>query len=184
MQVILPLIEAFIQAEHEALIAQYSERDAALFQDKRAKVEKFFANGIEPEIRRPAAPDETWFAAGKRMLELKSLAPRVVFQIKLYRHPRYPRLYRAYLSSTAPARGKRLMYFKNYFVAEQDGDLKIISHYDYDLITDQEGERLVDGGLSWIWNDGQVLDTLGDFEKSWKFQAPDDPAQRAEYEAE
>jgi hypothetical protein len=184
MQPILQFVEAFVPAEFEALVAQYSERDEAVFRAKRARVEEFFGRGMQPELRRPDRADEDWFAAGKRMIALNTLAPRTLFQIKAYQHPNYQRLYRVYMSSSTAPRGKGPLYFKNYFVSDQGGQFKIVSHYDLDLITDQAGNRLNDGGLTWIWNDGEVLETLGDFVQSQKFQAPDDPAQRAEYEAE
>lgn len=183
MRKVEAFIQDFIRAEYEALVAQYTERDEAAFQAKRAKLKAFFANGTEPELSRIGPPDEDWFAAGERMMELKSLAPRVLFQVKAYRHPEYGRLYRAYLSSIAAPRGQGPLYFKNYFIAERDGQLKIVSHYDLDIIPDQEGDRLEDGGLAWIWTSGDRLRTLGELEDSRKFQPPDDPAQRAEYEA-
>jgi hypothetical protein len=183
-QEILDFINAFLDAEHEALIAQYTEHDKNIFEGKKAILERFLSCGVESELSQPLSPDEAWFENGRRIVESGSLIPRMLFQIKIYDHPVFATLYRAYVSLNSLPIGKRSMYFANFFAADTDEGLKIVSRYDIDMIPDQEGVRLKDASLSWIWHSGKQISTLGKLVKTYKFKAPDNPEHLIEYQFE
>lgn len=183
MDEVVNYVNAFLNAEYEALVAQYTERDDRVFQAKRAIVSQFLMSGIPSDLDRPLQPDDEWFERGKERVENGSLMPRTLFQIKVYDHPNFDKLYRAYVSLPLRPRGKRLAYFTNFFISSTQNGYKIVSRYNLDLLPERDNVLFEDGNLAWVWRGGEKLTTLGKLIDVLKFRNPDDPQHLAEYQA-
>jgi hypothetical protein len=180
MDEVIDFLRDYIETEYQILLVRYSERDEQLFLGQLAQIKPFLAPGVESNLERPP-PDEDWFTIGKKMIAGGAVAPRTLFQVKMYRHSEHGDLYRAYVSDTSRPRGKRSNYFANFFVAPVLQQLKIISRYDLDILPDQKGERFEAQGLSWIWHSGLTIEELGTLIEVRKLQVPDESFALAEY---
>ncbi len=168
MEKAISFIQAFIQHEHEGLIALYCERDKEAFKARKATVSQYYAPGITTMIDRPFKAADDWFkdrAEAERLLR-----PRKLFQIKHYRHPKYGDLFRCYVSDTHPRSDS---YFSCLYVADVEGKLKIISRYNVDYDTN-----------GWINRGGATITNPGKLIAVRKFLVPSNPEHLKEYESE
>lgn len=173
-----------IDREFEAYQAKYLQRDEVLARATIARFLELVEGEVETDMVRPIAPGEAWFAAGQAMLANGMLAPRILFQIKAYRHPNLGRLYRLYMSAPTRPRSGNAGYYTNFYASDTGSGLKVIARYDLDLLPDQPGERIRMDRLSWIFAGGVSLETLGSLLEVKKFQAPGQKEHLAEYELE
>jgi len=185
MDAAINFIHTFIETEHEAHVAQYTERDDAAFARKIAKLQEFYED-MRPEPRRAPGKTEEWFV--KAQGGLASVAPRVLFQVKHYIHPNLGDLYRNYTSDYLTS-GDMAIYFANFYVTDIGHGPKIVSKYLICFACNGTGK--VDdepcnecGGLGWLHSDGLELKKLGTLAETRQFRPPDDPIQQEEYAAE
>jgi len=167
MEDAINFIKQFIDEEYEALVAQWTEHDNSVFKTKRRELNRFYGPDITPEINRPRSVDKRWFEKAKKYLDM--IQPRILFQVKQYEHPTLGNLYRCYVSTTQRSNST---YFACLYVAHTEQGLKIVAQYN----TDFEG--------GWDWSGGVKLETLGKLIEVRKFQAPTEPENLKEYEAE
>jgi hypothetical protein len=167
MEDAINFIQAFIGKEYEALVAQWTERDDSIFEEKRNEVRQFYGAYLTPEVNRPEPVDNKWFKKGKKYLDM--IQPRVLFQVKQYEQPTLGNLYRCYVSTTQRDDNN---YFSCLYIGNTEQGVKIVAQYN----TDFEG--------GWNWRGGVKLDTLGKLIEVRKFQAPTDPENLKDYEAE
>lgn len=185
MEEAIDFIRAFIKKEYEALVAQWSERRDDIFAAKKRDVQRFYGRGLIAKANRPTPSDDEWFEKGAEQLDM--LQPRVLFQVKYYRHPTFGDLYRCYVSSTTKFDDAE--YFSCLYVANTEHGLKIVAQYNLCFTCNGTGMQ---GGKScpdcnfngWNWRGGVKLETLGKLVEVRKFQAPDHPEQMKEYNAE
>lgn len=178
-RILLDFLDRWRQCEFEALRDSYTERDETIYRRRLAALEGFYARGHWPHAERPAPPDEEWFRLGDDYAK-RWLMPRVIFQVKEYRHPAMGSLWRAYVSHVSRTLDASSAYFACMFVARQDEDLRLISTYHVDLDATQLRPDLRD----WCHRGGQELDQLGRLSAVMKLQAPTEPRDLAEYRDE
>ncbi len=176
MNEVLQFIDAFLEAEYRAVVAQYTERDQARCDEQMAKLAAFAAPDVEVVIgHRPLHPDEKFFEIGDEKMQKGEFGKRTLFQVKLYEHATLGHLYRVYVGPDdvfpqAPT------YAANLFVTEIGGDLKIVSVYKFNRrFPQRKGYRyFTDHGLAWNHSSGAEITALGTPAAVLKFQAPRD----------
>ncbi|MDY0094754.1 MAG: hypothetical protein RBT80_18830 [Candidatus Vecturithrix sp.] len=187
MNDVLQFIEAFLEAEYRAVVAQYTERDQARCDEQIAKLAAFAVPDVEVVIgHRPRHPDEKFFAIGDEKHVKGEFDKRTLFQVKLYEHATLGHLYRVYVGPDevfpqAPT------YAENLFISAIGGDLKIVSVYGFNRrFPQRKGYRyFTDHGLAWNHSSGAEITALGTPVAVRKFQAPRDVSGAlSEYQAD
>ncbi len=186
MDQVVEFMRDFIKAEHAAQMAQYTERDDAAFAAKLDALKAFYAPALEPDVRPPATRNAAYFKEAADTLD--TIQPRVLFQIKHYKHPKLGDFYRTYVTDKIRA-GKKATYFANLYVIDKKGKLQITAKYI--ICLDCEGTGKVDGkrcpeckGKGWEYFFGIKIPALGAPDEVRKLHKPDNAAHLADYEAE
>ncbi|MDQ2807417.1 MAG: hypothetical protein M3Z04_10985 [Chloroflexota bacterium] len=186
MDQVVEFMRDFIKAEHATQLVLYTESDETVLLAKLDQLEAFYAPGVEPSVKAPVARDAAYFEQAKK--SLATVQPRVLFQIKHYKHPKMGDLYRCYLSENIRA-GDKASYFANLYVADRKGQLQIVSQYL--ICLDCDGTGRIDGkrcpeckGKGWDYFYGVRIANPGELIEVRKLHKPDNPQQLAEYEAE
>lgn len=184
MEDIIALMQAFIVKEYEAYRALYTEREYAIFAQRKRGLDQLFSwfrGG--PPYRSPNQSDEE-FDVAKAALD--NIRPRTLFQIKQYGHPALGDLYRSYTSDTLITDATN--YFANFFVAYHGTDSRIVAEYLVCLTCQGSGEVDEDicpecDGEGWEHFGGLELDleNLGPLIAARRFQPPDSHAQQVDY---
>ena len=169
MEEIIRFIQNFVAKEYEVMIQIRTESDTSLIETNLNSLNQFFQD-----------LDSGLYLSSSRRLEerdtvLKLFQPRVLFQIKQYTHSTLGSIYRVYLSS--PFRGDH-SYFSNFYIANTEQGLKIISLYNLCNYCKGVGTRagfLCDEchGFGWNWRGGQKLESLGTFVTERQFENHD-----------
>lgn len=187
MERVLDFVHLYLEEEYRAVVAQYTQRDPAQYDRQMAKLSAFSAPDVDiVTLHRPFQPDDKFFAIGEEKLAKGELGKRVLFQVKLYKHSQIGLIYRVYLGpdevfSQPPT------YASNIFVTEIDGNLKIVSIYQFNRwFPQRKGPSYIyDNELGWNYASGQKIKSLGTLLEVRKFQAPRDVSGTlAEYNAE
>jgi hypothetical protein len=179
-------MEEFALAENEAARAQYTERDEAVFQAALRRMEGYFAPGMSPDVNDPQNRDADFFASHEPAVG--NLKPRRLQQVKQYHHPQLGALFRCYVNNYISL-GPKVLYFGNFYHADQGEGLRIIASY---LVCRHcAGLGQVEGdacseceGRGWHWVRGMELETLGRLIEVRKLLAPDKPEHLQDYLAE
>jgi len=168
-----------IEREHAMHVAAYAERDNARYEAIAMRSQSDAAEGARLHNWRPSQPDDVWFREGQEASR-NLFAPRKLFQVKAYAHPTLGLLYRAYVGHTTRSVDDLTFYFATWFAVNADR-WKVISTYELD--PDCE---VIDTGLSqWVHVSGVKLDgDLGPLLDVRKLEAPAEPRDREEYDAE
>lgn len=167
MEEAVAFIHNFIEKEYAALRAAALERDEEVYKTQRRVVNRMYAGDLITELPLRLGDQDEWFAKAARYLENKK--PRTLFQIKAYAHHSYQRVYCCYVSDFMNV---STSYFQNLCVAQAAVGLRIIAAY---LVTfDRKG---------WKYSGGQRIEPLGDLIEVRQFQPPENPVDRAEYDA-
>lgn len=180
-------IQNFIFAEHEAKVAASTERNDIIRIQKAEAALQYFdpSTGIDLTFAWERTPDEESIERSKQTVE--RMRPRILFQVKQYKHPKLGILYRAYVST--PYTYNTSYSDSIYLTITAEYGFKIISKYAYCMDcegTGKKGDNLcyMCKGSGWEYAGGMELDTLGDLISVHKFKAPTDPASLKDYEAE
>lgn len=189
MDEVLAFVRKFIQQEYEFNKILHTERDDASMQAARAQIRAYFADDFAnfdqgPDYRRPSQPDNTFFEDGQLQFDRGWIVPRTFFQLKQYQHPEIGQLFRAYTSSIHRSEPGHNGYANNFFITRQNNDLRIITRY---RLHDPRGRgrvMITDHGLMWAASGGLKIQTMGKLVAVHKLEPPDQPADRAEYDAE
>lgn len=181
MDDVIAFARDLIAAEFDALVAKFTEPDEARFGALVAGLQTRFDYEIQRDFQRNA-DDPSFFDKGARAVE-RMLAPRTLFQVKAYRCPDHPTLFRVYVGPAVRSRSAPARYSTNFYLAPSARGLRVIARYDVQM-TDRGMTLITSGGVSWLWMAGEKLSSLGDLAEVRKIEPPDDPAHRAEYEAE
>jgi hypothetical protein len=119
---VLKFINSFIQADYEANIACYKEKDYDKFTDIVLKTKKFLDKEIVTLTSRGwEFSDEDWAIWYKQG---DDVIPRSLFQIKVYKHAKLGLIYRCYLGTNTKDQG---MYAYSFYVAEKKSGYRIIT---------------------------------------------------------
>ncbi len=183
MEEIIEFTESFIDAEYQALVARYTNRDDAVLLEKKIILEEYLSSDVKINLQRGSNTPDSWFEVGQRNLDNGKLIPRKLFQIKEYFHPTWGTMYRIYTSNPNWSAPGRLSYRANFFVSLVDDSLKIISYYT-PLLPFMGGGRnsFKENGLVWEWESGIMIDELGKLVDVRKFLAPEQADALADYE--
>ena len=185
MDEIIRFVKALLQAEYDALAVQPSDRlDASLYRAKLEQVNSFFSTKILEDLGQIISPQDGLFEPGEKRINTELLRPRPIFQIKAYEHPELGDIFRVYVGLPWQTKEGQSGYFANYFVANTEEGLKIVSRYLLDLFAESSDSRFEDGSLSWIWSGGLEFTTLGRLVEVRKFEIPSEPASLEEFESE
>ncbi len=187
MDQVVNFMRDFISAEYKTQRALYTEQDDAAFQTHLDNLQDFYAPAMEPEVRPPfAGRDAAYFAAAKDTLD--TVQPRVLFQIKHYKHPKLGDFYRIYVTDKIRV-GKKATYFANLYVMDKKGKLQITAKYI--ICLDCEGTGKINDkrcpeckGKGWEHFGGIKIPVLAAPIEVRKLHKPDNPVHLAEYEAE
>ncbi len=162
-------IQTFLDHEYQIAQAQAQEDlDEAGFQKKVDQLDTAFEGNLKTGIVRLAEPDEPDFEDIKQQIEETN--KRNLFLLRLYKHPKYEELYRAYVS-TDHLGGER--YFQSYYFALVDGKFKIIARY---LINHSHS--------AWEWNGGVKIDNPGEFQEVERFTEPKHEKDLKDYQSD
>ncbi|WAK03975.1 hypothetical protein [Methylobacter sp. YRD-M1] len=157
MEEVIRFIQDFTAQEYEVMIQIRTEPDTRLVEKNLNALNQFF-QGLHSGLNLSSSR-----TLEERDTVQKQLQPRVLFQIEQYAHPLLDTIYRIYLSS--PFYGSR-SYFTNFYIANTEKGLKIISRYN--ICNDCHGQGSRAGslcnechGFGWNWRGGQQLQSLG-----------------------
>jgi hypothetical protein len=187
MKEVVEFLQRYIQQEYEVIMAKYTELDYNAFQKKIPEVDQFYSSedGIYYSLTRPRemspAEWEEMAAAGK------ALRPRVLFQVKKYKHSKLGEVCRAYLSGEKPSAQGRFMQLVS--VAGTEEGMRIISMDRMCLSCGGNG-KIGDApcktckGVGFQHAEGRKLGKLGPLLENNRLQAPTHPKSLADYEAE
>ncbi len=142
MEKVISMVQKLFDVEFKALSASLVERDDSLFTNQISELKGYFEKNVQNDIRRPENPSEEWFQLGEEVLAKGKLCPRLIFQVKRYRHKQYGDLFRVYASSTTQPAPGQSGYSICLFITDWEEKLLVISRYDRDVIPMQDGVRL------------------------------------------
>lgn len=183
----IDLLRKFISAEHEARVAAYTMLDDS---KRRAKAEEALQYFDPSELlvigfAWERTPSEDFIIKCKPTVD--RMRPRILFQIKQYKHPELDALYRAYLSH--PFNYSETGYDQSMYLARTEDGLKIISQYA--ICMNCNGIGTADAemceecqGTGWEHAGGMQLERPGELVEVRKFEAPLAPVSRADYDSE
>jgi len=170
-------MKAFSEKEYEAIRASYLELDDAKMRQAIKEAKDYLY--ITPQNiqsfyfeRRPGMSAEELQG---EMFMFKGYEPRVLFQAKHYRHSQLGNLYAFY---TGPQKRLHMLGYSDvFYMANVDGDLKIVSRYGLDF-----GPQ--DMPLTWEHADGMRIIDPGDLLEVRRFTPPQMQAHLKHYEQE
>ncbi len=176
-------IGELLEIEYKTTILYYTEKDQNVYQESHNRLKSFFEDYISPEISSRKNP-ETPLSMGQSALE--NIIKRVCFQIKEYGNEEYGKIYRCYISYNYNGKSEvnKLKYWQNYFVAQINGDFKIVSDYTKKSGMDEKNKFPVDLNKSWDHIDGDKISIPGKPTAVLKIQPPTHPVELSEYNGE
>jgi hypothetical protein len=171
---VIKFIRKYCEEDYRVTLARLTERDYDKYERRRARITPYFLSGVDDGQRRHPDTSDAWFKTSEKRVKDGALTKRKLFQVKLYRHPLFNKLYRAYLGPNKIYPNDPI-YDLNLFIAEMDGTLKIVSRYMFNRFPKRQSSAYIsDNGLLWNYESGKKIDTLGTLLQVRKFQAPDD----------
>lgn len=168
MEQVSQFIQAFIALEFDVTVQLRTESNAALIEKKLNTLNSMF-HGLPSGLHLSTV----------RTLEqlddvMAQVQPRVLFEIKQYKHALLGPLYRVYLSSHFHGDNT---CFCNFYVAAIEQELKIIARYN--VCNECNGTGLHSGvscdecvGIGWNLRGGTAFESLGDVVASKAFAVP------------
>ena len=168
MEQVSQFIQAFIALEFDVTVQLRTESDAVLIEKKLNTLNSMF-HGLPSGLHLSTV----------RTLEklddvLVQVQPRVLFEIKQYKHELLGPLYRVYLSSHFHGDNT---CFCNFYVAAIEQTLKIIARYN--VCNECNGTGLHGGvscdecvGIGWNLRGGTAFESIGDVITSKVFAVP------------
>lgn len=185
-ELVLDFLRKFIETDHQANIAEYTERDDNIFQEKVALIEKFYAveEGVYAGFHRSTGIEPEWFDLLEETGKL--LTPRVLFMVIHYTHPELGDIYRAYVSG-------RFDYDNDTFdmiltiIEKPDKTLRIVSVDAYCLSCCGRGRIGEEGcescdSTGWEHASGRQFEQFGHVAEVYKLVAPQDAVSLASYQ--
>lgn len=173
MDEIVAFVERYAQAEYEEQIASYTEKKYSVYMDKQKAVKAFMEPTVTSGFSRTAFESDAYF--GQFAPKAERLAPRTLFQIKKFAHPKYVDVWQAYVSGDHRGDAD---YDRSIYVAKVGDELKIVAIYVLDPEAEDEGELL------WIRYRGSKLQHLGEPLEVKKIKPPTFELHREEYDAQ
>ena len=167
MDAVVDFVRSFIQKEHEAHVAMYTERDEAAYQAKIAAANEFLdlEEPVELGLYREENPPEHYFRAASIREMLEHTVARTLFLVQRHKGD----IYRCTVSSDYAF--PLLSYSMEWFVGlRDDGALKILAKHSV-----SRNRRVALGGRS--------VKSLGKALEVRKLTPPTDPDDLAKYSA-
>lgn len=161
MDDVVAFLEAFARREFEVLQARWRERDEAAWQAAVAALHAdFFAPPLSSGFFRFQAGDAHFAQAEE---QLRHRMPRILYEVRRWRHPTLGELFAGYVSSQAQG---RLLLTSRFFVRETAEGLRLIARQDVcpDCSgTGEQGGRVCAGCAGRGWRDagGPVITDPG-----------------------
>jgi hypothetical protein len=185
MDEVLRFLEEFIEKDHRAHQAIFTEPDDNAYARIEAETYPFLEGTLRTELGRPLNQPPDKFEARRKYVS--EVVARALYQVKRHEHPTLGEIYRAYLGATVNYAAGHYRY--SAFVRRTPGGWKIFSLYfacDTCGATGRdEGARCLDcRGLGWTWATGHRFDS--GFGKLVEVHKREEPCERyrAEYDAE
>ena len=162
-------VRGFIDAEHRALRTSFEEEDDARALDVLRAAQSMLGSGAILHFGRPLGLPPELRATKRR--KASQFVPRTLFAIRRFAHPQFGELAQAIVSWDQAYGDRR--YYDSFFIARVDGDLRVIARYGL------EDDPTV---VRWKRETGADVGTLDAPVETVRFDPPDDPVHRRDWE--
>jgi hypothetical protein len=181
----IAFLQEFTKRELEALISRAGDPDP-VFKEKLAAAEEMLVgtNFTLDAGRTENLPPEKLAKMAER--DRKRLVQRKILVVQKYQSKGFGELYRAILSDTSV--WAKVDYYDLYAVQRRPEGFKIISHYricpECSGAGEINGKRCINCyGAKWITPRGEQIGDYGTLVETRKLLPPENPVQRADYDA-